>query len=457
MFSRTPCRQKKKTSTKKILTKKKSNIRKTPVKAKKTTKKKTNIFPRDFLWGASSWSLLLDGGDPESDWEEYMQARATLAGGVITTSAHWNHYEKDFKLMKSMGLNAYRLTLDWSRIQPAPDKFNLEAIDHLRHMLDSLNRKKIRPLLVLNQFSLPLWWQARGGWSREENLGDFYYFVNSVVGNLGDLVHEYITTFEPVTYAYQGYMLGNRPPRADNWKGYFNSIKVLRNMLTAHFNTYQSIHNNHHRLNYKPPRVSIASNFQYLLPLNPGSKLDRDRLSRADTFFNYLTGDCLQSGKLLYPLGKNQKLHEGRALDFISLNYGGRRFVGFDWRSPSRLFMSLSEGGHESEKAEEPHGLEYFLQTLYSRYGLPMRVTTGPGPDQKNLSAYLKGHLGAVGNSLKKGIPVEGFYYRSLMDNKLWPPEFRNTPLLEKDQDQRTRTLSKSGLEFQKIIKSGVL
>lgn len=420
-------------------------------------------FPAEFLWGAATSATQIDGGDRASDWFAHCEKKGKILDGSssVTACDHWNRYESDYSLMQELGLNAYRFGVDWSRFQPEADApFDLAALEHVRGMLASLRRKQIAPLLTLFHFALPQWWAARGGFAKEENLPDFLRFCEFIVNGLGDLVSDYITINEPNVYALLSYVDGKWPPAKSGVTGYIQSMRVQRNLLIAHFKLYDLIRETHARRGYKSPRISIAKHLRVMDPQNPDSRLDQDRTLSAARRFNWLFCDCVQSGRLLGPLGRDEKLHDGPAWDFIGVNYYTRDLVGFSLKALGRLCIDVKTRP-DSVKNDlgweiYPEGLLRILTEVHERYHQPIRITENGLADAKDerRGAFIREHLHAVARALAAGVRVDGYYHWSLLDNFEWSEGYTAAfGLIAVDFATQARTVRPSAREYAAIIR----
>ena len=430
------------------------------------TRKKQEIektFPKTFLWGTATSATQIDGGDTASDWFEFCQKATAIKdkSSCFTACNHWNLFEKDFSLMKSYNLNAYRLGVDWSRFQPENGSFNNAAMDHFRGMLNSLRKKKIRPLLTLNHFAHPIWWAKKGGWTREENIEDFIKFIDFIVENTGDLVSEYITFNEPNVYWLLAYMGGIWPPANSGISGYINGMKVLRNMVIAHCRIYDRIKTIHSQKSFSNPVISIAQHIRVMDPKNPGNLLDVDRAQNADFRFNWMFPDAIQAGCLIKPLGNGEKIHDGQAWDFCGLNYYSRNMIEFDLFSPQSLFIkeTTKTDSLKNDLGWEiyPEGLTRTILSAHKRYGLPIRITENgiAAVNDSQRQQYLVDHLGAVHTAKQQGAQVDGYYHWSFMDNFEWAEGYTaKFGLIEVDFETMARKPRESAKLYKKIIKS---
>src|SRR5688572_16905104 len=145
-------------------------------------------FPTDFLWGAATSAHQVEGGNVNSDWWDFEHtagsaARESSGDGID----HLHRYAEDFALLKSLGHNAHRLSVEWARIEPAAGEFSRSAIGHYRRVLTAAVAAGLTPIVTLHHFTLPRWFAARGGWLGPEAIGTFSRYCRHVAQELGDL------------------------------------------------------------------------------------------------------------------------------------------------------------------------------------------------------------------------------------------------------------------------------
>src|SRR5690242_70125 len=167
-------------------------------------------FPEGFLWGTASSSHQCEGNNTNNQWHRWEQQGHVFTGETSGDAANWwQNAESDFALAEQMGNNALRLSLEWSRIEPAEGRWDSAAIDRYRQMLLDLRRRRMVPLVTLHHFTEPLWFVDRGGFANEENIRFFVRYVKYAVEALRDLCDFWVTINEPNVYATQGYELGS--------------------------------------------------------------------------------------------------------------------------------------------------------------------------------------------------------------------------------------------------------
>lgn len=171
-------------------------------------------FPDGFLWGSATSAHQVEGGNTNNDWwdfehQPWSAAQASSGDGID----HFHRYADDFALLRSLGHNAHRLSIEWSRIEPAPGEFSRTAIAHYRRVLTALARTGMTAFVTLHHFTLPRWFAARGGWLAPDAIDVFTRYCARVTAELGSLMPYICTINEPQMIALHGYLEGYPPGR----------------------------------------------------------------------------------------------------------------------------------------------------------------------------------------------------------------------------------------------------
>jgi beta-glucosidase len=213
-------------------------------------------FPKDFFWGTATSPTQVEGG-VLNEWTDYV---ASDGGHCRVACNHYNLYEQDIGLMTGLGVNAYRMGIEWSRLQSAPyAPLNQKELDRYIHLLDCLKASNITPMVVLHHFSNPLWVTASGGWLNPATIPAFVDYATKIVAALKDRVYLWNTFNEPDTYASLTYLLGGFPP-FHKWR--FGSYrKVIRHMAEAHLRTSAAIRRECR--GGRTPEIGVAKNWTY--------------------------------------------------------------------------------------------------------------------------------------------------------------------------------------------------
>lgn len=384
----------------------------------------TLSFPPGFLWGTASSAHQVEGDNTNNQWWAFEQRPGAIWHGDKSGVAcdWWRNAERDFDLMQQMGLNAHRLSIEWSRVEPRPGVFDHGAIDRYREMLGALHARGIKPMLCLHHFSNPQWLEEGGGWEQPETVERFVRFTRFVAGSLGDLNELWLTVNEPQVYTNHSYLEGIFPPAK---KDIVAGIKVYRHLLLAHGRAFQEIH----RLQPEA-RVGIAAALRAFAPLRPGNVGD----AFSTALVRYLSEDAwttaVRTGFLLPPYGAGRYYGELRnSFDFVGINYYSRSLMRFS-PNPAKVFGERlhKPGGELSDSGRDgpyswysPEGL-YDLCIGMSRLGKPVYITENglPDSDDDQRPKWLVGHLKAVHDALRDGADVRGFYHWCFTDNFEW-------------------------------------
>ncbi len=218
-------------------------------------------FPDGFLWGASTAAHQVEGHQDNnwSRWEPAVANRlaetapdrlrdtvpdwdlikddATDPNSYISGQAvdHYNRYEEDFDILAELGLNAYRFSVEWSRIEPEPGKFDQEALDHYETVVDALRERGIEPFIMLHHFTNPVWLDDTGGWHNPDTPELFARFAETVAERLKHKMNFWITINEANTYVFMRYLKGNMWPEwPDAEFSLPRALKARRNFAKAH-------------------------------------------------------------------------------------------------------------------------------------------------------------------------------------------------------------------------------
>ncbi|MCA1647856.1 MAG: family 1 glycosylhydrolase [Chloroflexi bacterium] len=162
-------------------------------------------FPDGFLWGAATAAHQIEGDNVNNDWW-----RAEEAGLLPHRSGDacdsWNRWPEDIQLLSQIGLNAYRLSIEWARVEPQPGHFDQTALDTYRRQLESLKRAGIEPMVTLHHFTSPRWLADQGGWRNPDVVSRLAKYADHVARQTGDLVRWWVTINEPSILGLKAYI-----------------------------------------------------------------------------------------------------------------------------------------------------------------------------------------------------------------------------------------------------------
>lgn len=377
---------------------------------------------KDFMLGVSTASTQIEGGDTNNTWYKWCEeGHITDSSSCITACDHWNRVEQDTKILKSLNVQTYRMSLEWSRIEPEAGKFSEDAIEHYRKEISLLLADDILPMVTLHHFSDPLWFQNIGGWSVQGNSELFVEYVKYVVEKLGDLVCEWITFNEPNVYTTFGYELGIFPPGVRN---ILEAAKVKSEIIKTHVNLYKIIHTIRKDKNFKgQTKVGAAIHLRIFEGITRTGKITAGVL---DYVFNEQFMIGMMTGRLMFPLSqKGCGYKVGRYADFIGINYYTRNIVEFAM-DPSMYFHKLVNS-KDLQKTDlgwdiYPEGIYGLCRKYYNRYKLPVYITENGISDKRDNRRpdFIASHLAYIAKAIDEGVKVERYYHWTLMDNFEW-------------------------------------
>ncbi len=383
-------------------------------------------FPEGFLWGTASAAHQVEGDNQNNQWWAFEQKPGAIWHGDRSEKAcdWWNNPDPDFDRMVALGLNAHRLSVEWSRIEPRPGEFDHSALDRYRAILDGLRRRGIQPMVTLHHFTEPLWFSRIGGWENGASVALFRRYVQTTVQALSDLCDTWVTINEPLILVTRGWFMGDWPPENPN---FVVALKVIRNLLNAHAEAYHAIH-----AVQANAKVGYAKHVRLFKGMRPESKLDRYAAGLKRWLFEHVWVAGTKDGLLRPPVGTLQR--NGRlanTYDFMGFNYYTRDFVRFS-PNPTVLFgtESFPADGERSDEGRDgpfsnfdPEGL-YQVCREFTRFdpAVPIYITENGVPDREDRfrARWLVAHLAELHRAIQDGCNVRGYFHWTLVDNFEW-------------------------------------
>lgn len=415
-------------------------------------------FPDGFLWGTASSSHQVEGNNTNNQWWAFEQQANSIWHGDRSGLAcdWWRRAEVDFDLMQQLGLAAHRMSLEWSRIEPEPGRFDHAALDRYREMLDGLLRRGIRPMVTFHHFTNPLWLERAGGWERPEVVARFQNYVRYAIQNLSDLCNTWLTVNEPLVYVAQGWVRGIWPPQKHSLLA---SLRVFRHMLLAHGAAYQTIH-----ACQPDAQVGYAMAVRVFTPSNPDSLLDRYAAGLKRYLGEHVWLTSTSDGRVRPPLGLNEYNHTLRdSAEFIGINYYTRDLVRFR-ANPAQLFGEehylpdgeYSDSGWRGVYSEyAPQGFYQIIREV-SALGKPIYITENglPDRDDDQRPRWLLAHIHQMHRAIAEGSDVRGYYHWTFTDNFEWSEGWGlRFGLVELNSETQERQLRPSAHMFSEIAR----
>jgi beta-glucosidase len=394
-------------------------------------------FPSDFVWGAATAAYQVEGaatedGRGESIWDRFSATPGNVANGDTGAIAcdTYHRYAEDIRLMRTLGIGAFRLSVAWPRILPeGRGPVNRAGLDFYDRLVDDLLANGLDPYVTLYHWDLPQALEENGGWPVRDTVDAFTEYTEVVVARLGDRVRHWITQNEPWVISWLGYGLGVHAPGRTSDS---DALAAGHHILLAHGRAAEVL-----RREAPDSEVGIAVD---LVPMYPFSDTEADieAAHREDGFRNRWFLDAVlgrgypedmleRYAEILPPIADGDLETIAAPLDFLGINYYTRNVV------RAGVGEVATEGAEHTDMGWEvyPDGLRDLLVRLHAEYELPDLYITENGaafPDSRNNGtvpdprriAYLGDHLDAVASAIAGGVPVRGYFLWSLLDNFEW-------------------------------------
>jgi beta-glucosidase len=399
-------------------------------------------YPTDFRWGAAVSAYQIEGavgedGRGESIWDRFSASPGNVLGGDSGAVAcdSYHRYREDVRLMQELGLNAYRFSIAWPRILPeGRGKTNTAGLDFYDGLVDELLAAGIEPFVTLYHWDLPQALEDRGGWPVRATADAFAEYVEVVAGRLGDRVRNWITQCEPWVVGWLGYGTGEHAPGR---KSDADALAAAHHVLLSHGLAADVL-----RRDAPDARVGITIDLVAFHPLTD-SPDDLAAVARSDGLRNRWILDPVLRGRypedmfehfapILPPVEARDLETISAPLDFLGVNYYTRSIVRADGVDGAPVTVD----GDDVERTEMgwevyPDGLYELLVRLRAEYDPPPLYVTENGAafqdrrvngsvhDPERIS-YVERHLGAIARAIEDGVPVNGYFLWSLLDNFEW-------------------------------------
>ncbi len=359
-------------------------------------------FPKDFLWGSATAGHQIEGNNIHSDkWVEELENEKTLEDFQASGMA-CNHYElfrEDIKMLKELGHRAFRMTVEWSRIQPKAGVFDEDAVEHYLEELRLLKENGIEVFMTLVHFTMPLWFSELGGWSNMDNLHYFEEYLEFIIPKITPYV-SYWNTFNET----------NHPEIP-------SQLKLCQ--LKYHVAAYRIIKK------YGDAPVSMAHAFHYYMPKRPYDKFDVNMAEYYDNMVNEYFFHAIRTGEVVLPDIETEYVPGLKdSCDYWAVQWYTRDLI--DARTTGNLISSKYNHNElklvpRCEYFDEiyPEGMTAVLMRLRDK---PVYLTENGccTHDDRFRIIYIAQVLSAVKEAIDFGVDVKGYLYWSLLDNYEW-------------------------------------
>ncbi|MFD8558553.1 GH1 family beta-glucosidase [Streptosporangium canum] len=456
------------------------------------------VFPTGFVWGAATSAYQIEGavsedGRGRSIWDTFVQQPGRVVNGENADVAidHYHRYRDDVRMMADLGLGAYRFSVSWPRIQPdGSGAVNAKGLDFYSRLVDELLASGVDPWVTLYHWDLPQALEDAGGWPSRETSKRFADYAAAVHDALGDRVRNWSTVNEPWCAAFLGYASGEHAPGR---REPAQAVRAAHHLLLAHGLAASAM-----RAQRADSRIGGSVNLYAISP-QTGSEADRDAARRIDGLQNRFFLDALLKGE--YPADVLEDLAEmagfvqdgdmeviSAPLDMLLINYYSRFTVsgtpggaasaaaaptnaGSPWVGSEDV--SFVEGGRPVTAMGweiDDSGLHELLLRVAREYPrIPLVISEngaafddvvdadGVVHDRERLN-YIDAHLRTCHAAIEAGVPLEGYFAWSLMDNFEWAWGYgKRFGLVRVDYETQLRVPKESALWYAGTIRRGGL
>jgi beta-glucosidase len=431
-------------------------------------------FPASFRFGVAMASYQIEGAVSEdgrgpSIWDTFCRRQGAVAGGDTGDVAcdHYHRWEEDLDLMAALGVESYRFSIAWPRVQPdGRGALNRRGVDWYRRLCVGLRERGIEPVATLYHWDLPQARQAAGGWSARDTAERFAEYAALMGDELGDAVDGWITHNEPWVVAFLGHAEGIKAPGIRDWP---TALRVSHHLLLSH--------------GLAVPALRASAPVGITLNLAPVRSDDRGAALRMDGYMNRWFLDPLLRGR--YPedmvehyerrYGPFDAVREGdlavvsAPIDFLGINYYSPQRVRSD---PARQPLELGRVNPVPPTTAmgweiDADGLHELLLRVRRDYGdVPIYITengaafedgpvvNGTVEDPRRVE-YLRSHLESLSRAVADGVDVRRYFAWSMLDNFEWEHGYaKRFGLVYVDFSTQRRVPKRSGLWYRDFIAS---
>lgn len=415
-----------------------------------------NKFPKDFLLGASTAAHQVEGNNIYSDyWAMEQLEHSNFDEPSLDAVDHYHRYEEDILLMEKVGLNAYRFSIEWARIEPVQGKYDANEIAHYRKVLECCHKHGITPIVTMHHFSSPKWLITRGGWEWDGIESVFPAYCRYVVENLGDLM-EYVCTINEANMGLQiasvamsmMKSMGIAPQVGMNFEEMIESYmpesrKQQKKEMETAFETKEAIHD------FLSMRTENGDNIMIRAhsAARRAMKECCPHLKVGMTFSLYDIQVKEGGEELAHKEWEEHFGHYSKVLqddDFIGVQNYSRKIIG------PQGDMGIPEGAEVTQMDYEyyPQGIAHVVRRVAEELPGKELIITENGIatlDDSRRQEFIKTALTELEACVVDGIPLKGYLHWSLMDNFEWQKGYsKNFGLIAVDRTTQVRAPKES-------------
>ena len=435
-------------------------------------------FPKGFTWGSATSAYQVEGstkadGRGASIWDTFAAQPGTIADHSTGDPAadHYRLWKQDLDLMKELGLTSYRFSIAWPRIVPlGTGAVNQKGLDFYRALIDGLLERGIKPAITLYHWDLPQPLQDAGGWANRDTAAAFTEYADILFRALGDVDADWFTINEPKTTAYVGYAYGAHAPGLRNGTA---AGAAVHHQLLAHGLAVRKF-----RASGAKGRIGIALNLMPVYAINAAAK---QAARYADGAENRLFLDPVLLGR--YPtdavgglpgqIGLGSTAFESNIqpgdLEIISTrcDYLAVQYYGVAGMDATGTQVEIHPISRATWQQIYPQGLYDLLTRIKRDYPrIPLIITENGMPDptadhtvdDPYRVTFLREHFQQASRAIAAGVPLEGYYVWSLLDNFEWAEGYtQRFGIVAVDFATQKRTPKRSSALLTAVIRANAV
>lgn len=404
----------------------------------------------NFLMGAATAAHQVEGGNIHSDcWAMEHTRHSDYAEPSGDAVDHYHRYAEDIALLAGAGLNAYRFSIEWARIEPQEGQFDASELQHYRQVLRCCRENGVVPVVTLHHFSSPAWLIGKGGWCSERVVGYFARYARYVAEELGKDMPPYICTINEANMGFQLKKIASDMMRASGKKPQEGDVQVgvsidLKKIFLAMFEQGKAFHCSPFKVNnFLKPRSLEQEKIvmrahqaarQAIREVAPNTKVGLT-LSLFD--YQPLPGGEEKAAQL-WQEDFGVYLPWLESDDFLGVQNYSRKQVGADGPIPPAKGAPLTQMGYE----DYPSSIANVLRRVAKEFPGELLVTENglATNDDARRCTFIQEAVDSVLLAKREGIPVTGYLYWSLLDNFEWQAGYSKTfGLISVDRKTQTR------------------
>lgn len=391
-------------------------------------------FPDGFLWGASTAGHQVEGGNVNAElWPMEWAEPSMFTEPSLDACDHYHRYPEDIALLADLGLNAYRFSFEWSRIEPEPGAFSYAALDHYKRMVTTCLEHDVTPVVTYCHFTTPRWFADRGGWAAADAPGRFGTYAERVTEHVGDLVPWVITLNEPNLMAMLEHTGVLPMGSATGSLGEGNRM----GMLSGPVEQMAAIHRAARDAVKTGPGDAAVGWSLALVDLQPSEDgEDRWRSARQGAALDWL--------------------EVSRDDDVVGVQTYSRQTIGPEGQLPVPDDVPQMQTGWEVY----PPALGHTVRLAAEHAGVPVLVTENgmATDDDEARIAYTRGALEGLQQAMADGVDVRGYLHWTFLDNFEWTAGYSKTfGLVAFDRRTFERTVKPSARWLGEVARANAI